>query len=295
MSVQQPETGPTRTISYGPDPAQIGDLYLPQGAGPFPVVALIHGGYWTALYDRRETAAVAEALRSRGYAVWNIEYRTLGQPGAGWPGTFQDVAAAVDAIRNLDPSLDQRRVITVGHSAGGHLAVWAASRPDLPKQAPGFAPKIRPIGAVSIAGVLDLVATDADRGGAQMGSDGPGFVGQSPVAHPEFAPTVRELVREGVLPALLGGHAAEYPERYAWTSPTMLNSGSVPVLAVHGTDDDVVPIRYGRNYFGAAAARHEPVEFREFRDTHHFDLLDPAHPKWSDLTDWLAKRFDTLD
>lgn len=291
MSVQQPSAGPTRTIAYGPDPAQVSDLYLPGGQSPFPVVVLIHGGYWSALYDRRETAALAEDLRARGYAVWNIEYRTLGTPGAGWPGTFQDVAAAVDTIQDVDRSLDLNRVITVGHSAGGHLAIWAASRPDLPKQAPGFAPRVRPIAAVSIAGVLDLVAADADRAGAGIGG-GPAFVGEPPIANPQYVPAVAQLARQGgILSALIGGHAAEYPERYAWTSPTMLGSGDVPILAVHGSDDDVVPIRYGRNYVGAALARREPVEFRELPGIHHFELLDPAHPKWLEITDWLAKQF----
>jgi acetyl esterase/lipase len=291
MSIQQPGAGPTRTIAYGSGPSQIGDLYLPTGKGPFPVVVLIHGGYWTALYDRRETAALAEDLRARGYAVWNIEYRTVGEPGAGWPGTFQDVADAVDVIQDVERSLDLGRVITLGHSTGGHLAIWAASRPALPRQAPGFAPKVRPIAAVSIAGVLDLVAADADRAGAGVGSEGAAFVGESPIAHREYVPAVVQLVRRGVLPALLGGHAAEYPERYAWTSPTMLGSGNVSILAVHGIGDDVVPIRYGRNYFGAALARHEPVEFREFPGINHFELLDPRHPKWREVTDWLAKQF----
>ncbi|HEV3355628.1 MAG TPA: alpha/beta hydrolase [Pseudonocardiaceae bacterium] len=254
MSVQQP----TRTISYGPDPLQSGDLYLPPGAGPFPVVVLIHGGNWTAPDDRTQLAALAEDLRAKGYAVWNIDYRTVDTPGGGWPGTFADIAAALDVVADLDRALDWRNVITVGHSAGGQLAVWAASRPDLPKQAPGFAPKVLPVAAVSIAGILDLVAADADRIGVS---------------------------------GLLGGHAAEYPERYAWTSPTMLSSGAVAVLAVHGTDDDAVPIRYGRNYSGAARARHEPVDFRELPGLHHTDLLDPVHPGWSEITDWLADRF----
>ena len=234
-----------RAISYGPDSAQFGELYLPEGPGPFPVIVLIRGEH--------PVVALAEDLRARGYAVWRIEYRA-----AGWPGTFADVAAALDAVPGLGRSLDHRRVITVGHAAGGHLAVWAASRPDLPKQAPGFAPRVRPIGAVSLAGVLDLVAADADRGAA--------------------------------LSALLGGHAAEYPERYAWTSPTMLSSGPVPILAVQGVDDDVVPIGYGRNYLTAATARHEPVEFRELAGVGHLDLLDPAHPRWAEIAEWLATR-----
>lgn len=246
MPVQQP----ARTVSYGPDPAQSGELYLPEGTGPFPVVALIRSDH--------ATVALADDLRARGYAVWHVGYRAH----AGWPGTFEDVAAAVDAVRDLGRSLDHQRVITLGHALGGQLAVWAASRPDLPKQAPGFAPRVRPIGAVSLSGVLDLVAADADRG---------------------------ELAT--VLSALLGGHAAEYPERYGWTSPTMLNSGPVPVLAVHGIDDDVLPIRYGRNYLSAASARHEPVEFRELPGVDHVGLLDPAHPKWADIAEWLEKRF----
>ena len=162
-------------------------------------------------------------------------------------------------MQGLRRSIDHGRVIAIGHGLGGQLAVWAASRPDLPSQAPGFAPRVRPIGAVSLSGVLDLVAADTDR----------------------VAP----------LGILLGGHAAEYPERYAWTSPTMLNSGAVPVLAVHGIDDDVVPIRYGRNYSNAATARHEPVEFRELPGVGHFDLLDPGHPRWAEIVDWLEKRF----
>jgi len=255
------------------------------------VIALIHGGWWTALYDRTQMAPLAEDLRRRGHAVWNIDYRTVGLPGGGWPGSFTDVADAVDAISGLDPSVDPRRVIAVGHSAGGQLAVWAASRPDLPEQAPGYAPRVQPIGAVALAGVLDLVAADADRGGARMGNPGiKGPVGQPTAARPDLAPTVAELVRGGVLPALLGGHAAEVPGRYSWTSPTMLSSGSVPVLATHGVDDDAVPIRYGRNYFAAAEARREPVEFRELPDTNHFDLTNPDHPSWAVATDWIAER-----
>ncbi|HEX3784857.1 MAG TPA: alpha/beta hydrolase [Pseudonocardiaceae bacterium] len=291
MSVSESNAGGVRTISYGPDPAQVGDLYLPPGNGPFPLVVLVHGRWWTALVDRRQVAPLAEDLRRGGYAVWNIDYRTVGLPGGGWPGTFLDVAAAVDLVGGLDPAIDTEQVVTVGHSAGGHLAVWAASRPDLPKQAPGYAPRILPIAAVSLAGVLDLVAADADRGGAGLGDPAAAEpAGQPPADRPDLWPRVAELVGDGVLPVLLGGHAAEMPERYAWTSPTMLSSGTVPVLATHGVDDDVLPIRYGRNYRTAATARREPVEFREIPAAHHFDLVDPEHPSWARTLDWIAER-----
>ena len=115
-------------IAYGPDPSQFGELYLPDAAGPNPVVVTIHGGFWRSMYNLGEIQDVAAALPDEGYAVWNIEYRRIGQPGGGYPGTLQDVARAIDYLRVLAPQygLDLERVITLGHSAGGHLALWAA-------------------------------------------------------------------------------------------------------------------------------------------------------------------------
>ncbi|EWM11357.1 antibiotic biosynthesis monooxygenase [Kutzneria sp. 744] len=95
-----------RTVAYGPHPSQVGELYLPEGDGPFPVITLIHGGFWTAMFDRRQLTPLADDLRQAGFAVWNIEYRRLGEEGGGWPGTFEDVEAAIDRLEGLDDHLD---------------------------------------------------------------------------------------------------------------------------------------------------------------------------------------------
>ena len=126
----------TLTVSYGPHPSQTADVYLPRGPGPHPVVALLHGGLWHASIDRGTMRPIAQHLARAGYAVLNLEYRRLGEPGAGWPGTFLDAADGVAlAGRSLrvgrtpaqTPVLDASRVAIVGHCSGGHLALWAAA------------------------------------------------------------------------------------------------------------------------------------------------------------------------
>ena len=155
---------------------------------------------------------LARDLAARGIAAWNIEYRRVGQEGGGWPGTLEDVAAAADAVVGLE-GVDASRVATVGHSAGGHLALWLAARHRLPEGAPGAGPRLRPLGAVSQAGVSDLVA------GARAGLGG------------------------GACQALLGGEPDDVPERYAVASPAALLPLGVPQLLVHGARDDLVPRR----------------------------------------------------
>ena len=120
-------------FSYGEDPLQFGELYLPAGDGPFPVVVLIHGGCWLAEFDQAHLRSLAVAARDSGFAVWNVEYRRVGNPGGGWPGTFLDVAAGTDYLRELarQHPLDLEQVVPVGHSAGGHLALWLAMRSQL--------------------------------------------------------------------------------------------------------------------------------------------------------------------
>ena len=118
-------------ISYGPDPLQFGELRLPRGTGPFPLAVVIHGGCWVSeVATLQNTAALADALRDAGIATWNIEYRRVDNPGGGWPGTFTDVADAVDLVRVIarEHPIDLSRVVTIGHSAGAHLALWAAAR-----------------------------------------------------------------------------------------------------------------------------------------------------------------------
>lgn len=151
-------TGPgTRigTHAYGDLPDQAGDLLLPTGTSdPLPVVMLVHGGFWRERYRRDTMTPLAHDLAGRGWAVWNVEYRRVGPHGGGWPETADDVLAAFDVLPDLPAALNPRRVTVVGHSAGGHLALWLAAQ--------------RPLaGVVSLAGVADLQAAEKDR----LGSD----------------------------------------------------------------------------------------------------------------------------
>src|SRR5258705_9819055 len=130
---------PAAAFPYGSAPSQVAELFLPKGKGPYPVVVLLHGGCFLQQFEGfPQTSGLAADLAGRGYAVWNVEYRKLGEAGAGYPGTFQDVATAVDRLRAEAPKhdLDLKRVIAIGHSAGGHLALWAASRGRLPAASP---------------------------------------------------------------------------------------------------------------------------------------------------------------
>jgi len=137
---------PARQIAYGDHPDQVGNLHLPEGDGPWPVVVLVHGGFWRSGWDRTLMTPLARDLAARGVAAWNIEYRRVGQDGGGWPGTLEDAAAALDHVAVLE-EVDPGRVVTAGHSAGGHLALWLGARG-----------RLRPAGVVALAGVSDLVA-----------------------------------------------------------------------------------------------------------------------------------------
>ncbi len=136
----RPRARPSATIAYGEGSSfQAVDVWLPQGHGPHPAVLMVHGGCWRkSIADRSLMDWAAEDLRARGIAVWNVEYRGVDEPGGGFPGTFLDVAAAADAMRaHADRfALDLKRVVAVGHSAGGHLALWLAARPRLPRPSP---------------------------------------------------------------------------------------------------------------------------------------------------------------
>jgi acetyl esterase/lipase len=280
-----------RTIAYGPEPSQVGELYLPPNPGPHPVVVLVHGGYWCAMFDRRQLTALADDLVRRGYAVWNVEYRRIGEPGGGWPGTFQDVADAIDAVADLDPALDTDRVTVVGHSAGGHLAVWTAHRAALPESAPGANPRITPVGAVSLAGILDLTAGDATRMGSELSDpDAEPPRGAPPAARPEVRPAVAADAGEGVVRLLLGGRSTDVPGRYAAASPKELPDTGVPRLIVHGAADDVLPPANSRSYADAAIANGADVRYLELPGADHFDVIDPDGAAWAAVLTWLDER-----
>ncbi len=262
-------------LAYGPEPLQFGDLYIPNEPGPHPIVILIHGGYWRARYGLDLMISLAEELAKRGFAAWNIEYRRVGNPGGGWPGTFLDVAFATDYLRKLAPSytLDLQRVVPIGHSAGGHLALWLAARPRIPffaqhsplagSQLPDdneeTASPLVLAGVISLAGVVDL----------------------------EMA--WRLKLSNGAVVELLGGSFTDVPERYAAASPAAMLPLGVPQVLIHGTNDDSVPLQVSQAYTNAARAVNDPVTYIELEGADHFDVIDPHSHAWAITMNELQK------
>jgi acetyl esterase/lipase len=241
-------------ISYAREsPHQFGVLRVPSGRGPHPIVALVHGGCWLADYDHVHVESTAEALCALGAAVWSIEYRRLGQDGAGWPGTFRDVALGLDHLRALAPrnSLELGRIVAVGHSAGGHLALWLAARPRLTPASDLFVANPLAIsGVVSLAGIADLRAYALGAGRCNA----------------------------SVLPLLGGGaHAAE---RYAEASPVELAPLGVPLRIVHGTRDAIVPVAQSEALAVAERAGGGGAVLDVLPRAGHFDLIAPFADAW---------------
>ena len=233
-------------VPYGKHPDQVANLHLPaRDGGPWPCVVLLHGGFWRARWDRTLMTPLAFDLARRGIAAWNLEYGRVGQEGGGWPGTFEDVAAGVDHLTGVE-EVDSSRVVTCGHSAGGHLALWLAGRHRLPRGAPGADPRVRPVAAVAQAAVSDLDLAYRDDLGA------------------------------GAVEGLLGS-PGDHPERYAIASPAALVPLDVAQLLVHGSDDDVVPVAQSRDH----AARDPLAELVELDGADHFDVIEVEHPAWA--------------
>ncbi len=249
-----------RTHRYGSDRSQLGDLHLPHGSGPHPVIVLIHGGSWRKQYGRAVMRSVAAALVRRGYAAWNIEYRRVGA-GGGWPHTFADVAAAIDLLDGLHPALDLDRVQLLGHSAGGHLALWAAGRASLPAGAPGALDGAgTPVAVrrvISLAGVCDLT-------GAYRRWNG------------------------GAVRALMGASPEREPERYELADPIRRVPLAMPALLVHGVVDETVSVRLSRDYAAAARAAGGEVQLVEIDGPagSHRAFIEPHGAAWAPV--WRA-------
>lgn len=252
----RPRTAADAKIAYGPGAQQFGELWLPKGQGPFPVVVLIHGGCWQADLPGTELMDyLAADLRDRGYAVWNLEYRRIGHSGGAWPGTFGDIATGLDHLRAIAVTrvLDLSRVVLVGHSAGGHLATWAAARSGLPAGSALLVADPLPVsGVVSLAGINDLEAfraTGPDRCGGPQ--------------------TIDDLVS-------VATRAGQ--DVYADTSPARLPAPAAPVVVISGELDPIVPPAFGPPF----AARWSATELT-IKDAGHFELIDPTSPAWREV------------
>ncbi|MGN6512596.1 MAG: alpha/beta hydrolase family protein [Lysobacteraceae bacterium] len=244
-------------IAYGEAPSQFGELRVPAGPGPHPVVVLVHGGCWRADYaDLGYMRPIADALAAGGIASWNIEYRRLPEPGSGWPGTFTDVGAAIDALGALAPAhrLDLARVVVVGHSVGGHLALWAAARGRLPRASVLHARAPLPLrGVVDLGGAADL---GAERRVERHACDG------------------------RVVETLLGGDPGAVPARYAQVSATTLLPLRVPQVLVWGGRDDIAPLWLATRHRDAARRAGDPVRLVLVPGIGHFDLPRPGSAAW---------------
>lgn len=245
-----PAVAPDARAPYGAGPDQFGELYLPAGPGPHPVVVLIHGGCWRAAYGLAPLGRLCDALRRAGLAVWSLEYRRIGA-GGGWPATCADVAAGADALRTLGAPLDLGRVVAAGHSAGGHLALWLAARPRLPR-----ASALWSAAPLPVAGVLALAALADLDAAARRGLCGT------------------------AVPELLGGAPDERPEAYAEASPAALLPLGVPQRHLVGASDAIVPPDYLETFVAAARAAGDDALLTVLPDAAHFEVVSPDTAAW---------------
>jgi acetyl esterase/lipase len=251
---------PDARLRYGDQPAQIVDLWLPKGAGPHPVVIMIHGGCWIeSVASLNLQDFVSEDLRAHGVAVWNIEYRRLGDAGGGYPGTFEDAAKAIDLLgadaAKYHLSLDH--VVAVGHSAGGHLALWAASRRNLEKSSPLWSAHPQRIDTVVAIGELGDLHDDPPVVAGGCGAD-----------------TVAKLV---------GPPTAAHPNVYADTSPDLMEPSPAREILIHGAVDDIAPPKAGEDYRASALKHGGNPKLVIIPGANHFDLVTPETDAWGKI------------
>jgi acetyl esterase/lipase len=232
-------------LSYGKEALQSGELRLPQGKGPHPLVVLFHGGCWLSDFDYKHATPLAEALAKAGYATWTPEYRRVGDAGGGWPGTFDDVRAASDFVRDIarERPIDLARVAFVGHSAGGQIALYLASREGDP---------VRPRLVVGLAAITDLETYR---------------IGPADSCHAS-------------VDRLMGGTPQEQPLRYAQVSPLNLLPLPVRAVLIQGGRDKIVSLESAKAYAKAAGDRAKLVTIRS---AGHFEVIVPEGESWEAL------------
>lgn len=242
---------------YGPGALQYGDLYPGEASRRRTMVVVLHGGFWRPHRTLEMTAPIAQDLARRGWSAWNVEYRRVGQ--GNWPATLEDSAAALDHVAALagELSLDLRRVLVLGHSAGGQLAVWSAGRSGEASRRGRPEPAIRVDGVVSLAGVLDL-----DR-------------------------AARTHVGDDAVAGFTGGGPDELPDRYREADPTARLPTGVKVRCVHSRTDERVPFEQSLRYVDAARRVGDDAQLVEVSGS-HTDAIDVGKPAWQTVLDVLG-------
>lgn len=256
-------------IAYGPDSLQFGELRIPTGSGPHPVAIVVHGGCWLSIANNDYMDGVAERLTQAGWATWNLEFRRIDEPGGAWPGIFRDVAQGTDFLRSLanDYPLDLDHVVTVGHSSGGHLALWLASRSRIPSDAELHDDDPLPIhGVVSLAGIADL---------AQY--------------HEMAVPACGDTPSQ-----LLGGVAPTESPRTAQASPAALLPTGVPQLLITGDADYAVPPAHGEAYAALAARMGQEAVHHIIAHSSHFEIVAPETQPWQDAWVFIEPFLDRI-
>mgnify|MGYP003575818043 FL=1 len=253
--LNRPRPKEDATIRYGDDPYQVVDLWLPEGKGPHPTVVMVHGGCWqTGIADRTIMNWIADDLRGRGIAVWNIDYRGVDREGGGYPGTFLDAAAAADALAENASryNLDVTPLVATGHSAGGHLALWLAGRPRLPEPSPlRTGDPIRIDAVVSLGGLPDL----------------------EEAARPPGSGCGTEVIGQ-----LTAG-------RFNDTSVPYLAPLGVEQVLINGLQDRIIPTAYAEGYAAPMRAAGDSVTVRMIDETGHVELIAPETQAWAAAVD----------
>ena len=258
-------------LSYGSDALQFGELRLPSGKGPYPVVILVHGGCWANQLqglDPRATTMdllrpMAAALTSAGMATWNVEYRRNGNAGGGWPGTFQDLSSATDFLRSIAAKyhLDLRRVVAVGHSSGGQLALWLAARGKIAASSAIYTKNPLPLrGAVDIDGPPELA---------------------------NIQPMEEKFCGIPAITQFLGGTPSEQPVRYHDATIASYLPTGVPHVLIGGVLLGAVQLQID-GYAAAAKAAGENFRVIQLESSNHFAMLSPHSPYWPTVRDTIS-------
>lgn len=256
-----------KLIRYGESRQHFAELRLPDGQGPFPLLFVIHGGFWQNKYDLSHISHLCAALTGKGVVTCSLEYRRLGDPGGGWPGTFHDVSLGIDRIMEklvTDRTVDFSRTGVIGHSAGGHLALWLVSRHNVPKGSPLHSKGKSALSrAVSLAGVSDLREAWSERLG------------------------------NGVVARLMGGAPDQYRDRYEAGSPIELLPSGARVVLVHGSSDSIVPISQSERFFDKAVMLGDHPKLVRLKGVGHFELIDPLSTAWGNVEQAVLSIFET--